>query len=560
MGAALLILTCPALAGIVVVSGGGSPWSNHYSQYLQTRSLTHGLRERFGTDAVSVAFGVGNQPLASPILADVIKEDSFTDYGESLNYRKFIVGALEGNHEANRTEIQSLLKKQSSPQEPLFLIISDHGSPNDSVVDLNYDNNCITLWGTDAKTLQERTEFETCYSREDLEEDLLKNHPRRVIYGMSQCYSGGFHRLSIKTDDEFRVQANPNICGFAASPADLPASGCSDSVDGPRYAGYERYFTSQILGADFVNSVPTGFGPAKNLREAHLRAALQDFTIDIPNSTSDFYLLELARSAQQRGLNSNFPINTRNRHLRGRIEFFSNPQKGSAFLSESSKDQTSPAPNSMAYAPLYVDRVKHLESWASAAQGAGLEDASALLEKPSRHTLKRIDSLYQAYKEILKDRNPLERESLQIEAVLTLETDLLSQTRASLIEDLGLQAPLSKYEDEMIKMAPLISTSDPYTGDRIQIFSKLWSHRFWNPESSPTDSTTQSRLQRYHEIEIQVREKDERIKSIQKQAHWLRNLYQMKQELGVLGAAIENGAISVLENYQALVDCETTPL
>ena len=55
----------------VLLSGGGTPASNNYSQFLQARAVAAYLREQYPPEAVWVFFGVGNRTGAPPALADV---------------------------------------------------------------------------------------------------------------------------------------------------------------------------------------------------------------------------------------------------------------------------------------------------------------------------------------------------------------------------------------------------------------------------------------------------------------------------------------------------------
>ena len=54
----------------VFVSGGGTPLSNNYSQYLQARGVNDGLRARFPSEAVWTFFGAGNRPDRAAVFGD----------------------------------------------------------------------------------------------------------------------------------------------------------------------------------------------------------------------------------------------------------------------------------------------------------------------------------------------------------------------------------------------------------------------------------------------------------------------------------------------------------
>lgn len=279
----------------VIISGGGTPSGNHHSQYLQTSALTEGLRTRLGDSSVEVFFGIGNQPGSVPVLADVHMRQKINGYEIDM----MLPGAIRRNSEANDANVREYFKSLPSAvsnKDTFFVFVSDHGMPNEEGP-AGYLDNCIDLWAFDPKTKQESPWAERCLSRSDLE-SLLPSQvsAKNVVYAMSQCFSGGFHRMSIKTDEaNGRLSINPRVCGFTAAPEDLTASGCTPNADGPGYAGYERYFTKQMIGRDFITGSAIPSGPRATVREAHFAATLEDLTGDIPMSSSDFYLQEWAK-------------------------------------------------------------------------------------------------------------------------------------------------------------------------------------------------------------------------------------------------------------------------
>jgi len=64
----------PPRDAYVVLSGGGTPLSNNYSQYLQARAFAGFLEARFPGQPRWVFFGIGNREGESPILADVRRQ------------------------------------------------------------------------------------------------------------------------------------------------------------------------------------------------------------------------------------------------------------------------------------------------------------------------------------------------------------------------------------------------------------------------------------------------------------------------------------------------------
>lgn len=271
-----------------VLSGGNSPSHNHYSQYLQTKTLADWLKKRFGKKRVDVLFGAGNSPNNPKILPDV--HAKFERDGGFLH--QVFYGVIEDNRPATRTETISALRDavQSTPKDDtFFLFVSDHGMPNQDADD--YENNCINLWNYNPKDESEAKWRDVCLSREDLQPLLQRDGKGKTVFAMSQCYSGSFHRMSVTRDDGYPV-ANSNICGFTSVPEDMMASGCTDDVQADRYQGYERSFTEMLTGRNVVTGKLILGAPQPTVKRTHEAAVLRDMTLDVPLSTSDIYLEE----------------------------------------------------------------------------------------------------------------------------------------------------------------------------------------------------------------------------------------------------------------------------
>jgi hypothetical protein len=285
---------------ILVLSGGGTPLTNHYSQYLQTKTLFNDLSARFPRIESTVLFGGGNQPGVLPTMGDVHRLVKL----DGLDYETLIFGEIRGNSAASPENVEKYFAQDKLSKmrgdERLFLFVSDHGMPfinADGDFDSTYDNNCIDLfgYGADLKSgdVTMMDADKRCLARKDLQSKLEnKVSAGRVVFAMSQCYSGGFHKMSV-ADGGLYPRANPRICGFTAVPEDTTASGCTADVDGPNYQGYERYFTQQLTGLDVVSGERLR-PPRGSMKEAHEQATLEDYTKDIPLSTSDYYLWKWA--------------------------------------------------------------------------------------------------------------------------------------------------------------------------------------------------------------------------------------------------------------------------
>jgi hypothetical protein len=253
------------------------------------------MREALGEDQIRVMFGVGNDTVQSLRLADVHQQV----IEDGLDLDLMLPGVIPGNAEASRANVREFLSQwnASRADKTFFLMVSDHGQNNFEIEDPHFLNNCIDTWAFDWQMKEMRSWGDRCLSREDLQAWLPEpERANRIVFAMSQCFSGGFHSLSVKIDRKLNsVSADSRICGFTSTAEDITASGCTPLADGPDYAGYERSFTKQMIGNDFITGEPTGAGFRRSLKETHRAAVLEDWTTDVPYSTSDFYLAQWAR-------------------------------------------------------------------------------------------------------------------------------------------------------------------------------------------------------------------------------------------------------------------------
>ena len=290
---ATLLLALPAHAApldrAVILSGGGSTFSNHYSQYLQTRLLTDHMRTRTSPDQVDVFFGAGNSETSGDPFPDVHRLIHSKEEGE---VDEFLPGTIPGNRMADKDTflgfVRKELKKKAKEDGNLFLFVTDHGMPNQNKNgewDHRYSNNCINLWEQDPETLLTASFKDSCLSVNELKKSLKRTPKKKLVFVMTQCFSGGFHGLSVQSDSHGYVSADRNVCGFSSTTEDTTASGCTPDVDDSSYQGYERHFAEALSGIDVVTGEKTG-APAKSVRDAHYEAARIDRTKDIPLSTA----------------------------------------------------------------------------------------------------------------------------------------------------------------------------------------------------------------------------------------------------------------------------------
>jgi len=299
----------------VLLSGGGTPLSNNYSQYLQARALGDFLGREFPPESTWVFFGVGTRDGAVPVLADVrreVKRDGFV-------VQSWVPGLLAKNRPATRESFLRALREEVLPTVrgggTLYLFVGDHGELAGAK---EKRESAITLWQlkpgrrrSGSWTTDEREILGVAELREVLAAGLGQG---RVVFCMTQCHSGGFHELGVaremvpprswfSTVPSWVPRSAPGlklrVAGYTATDEASPAAGCDANPDPERWLGYERFMPEQLLGLDLMSGQAKGPG-VRSLAEAHEAATLIDQTIDKPRSTSEHYLAVWARLIETR--------------------------------------------------------------------------------------------------------------------------------------------------------------------------------------------------------------------------------------------------------------------
>jgi hypothetical protein len=296
----------------VILSGGGTPLSNNYSQYLQARALAAFFEEHYGPESTWVFFGVGNRAGETPLLGDTRQEVK----RDGLLVESWLPGALPRNRPATRASFLRALREEILPVVhdggKLFLFIGDHGELSRS----NAPESEITMW-----QLKRRGAGTNWYT--DNAEVLGVNELRsvlsqglgtgEVVFCMTQCHSGGFQHLAVRRtiavpDTWFTAMSRPwpapesapfvKAAGFTATDEASLAAGCDPDPDSEKWAGYERFMPEQLLGLDLFTLQPSGVA-RPSFAAAHEAATLVDTTIDKPRATSELFLDRWARTIER---------------------------------------------------------------------------------------------------------------------------------------------------------------------------------------------------------------------------------------------------------------------
>ena len=297
----------------VLLSGGGTPLSNNYSQYLQARALADFFGREFPPDATWVFFGIGNRDDAPPILADARREAK----RDGLVVQSWLPGVLPRNRAATKENFLRALREEILPTVngggTLYLFVGDHGELAGKG---DARESAITMWqlrrgrrggwSTDDKEVLGVAELRRVFA--------AGLGQGRVVFAMTQCHAGGFHELGVAREmnaprtwftavPAWAAGRAPGvrlrIAGFTATDEASVAAGCDPDPDPERWAGYERFLPEALLGVDLMSSQLKG-AAAPSFAEAHAAATLVDRTIDKPRATSEHYLESWARLIETR--------------------------------------------------------------------------------------------------------------------------------------------------------------------------------------------------------------------------------------------------------------------
>ena len=300
----------------VLLSGGGTPATNNYSQYLQAQAIAGFFERECPPERSWIFFGSGNRPDAPPVLGDVRRELK----RDGRLVESWLPGTLPRNRTATRESFLRALREEILPVVrgggTLYLFIGDHGELAGT---RDQRESAITMW--QLKSSRRRagewyTDDKEILGVAELRQVLAAGLGEgRVVFGMTQCHSGGFHELAVAKEmtppREWFVGSPPvwaatgasrlrlHAAGFTATDEASPAAGCDADPDPERWAGYERFLPEALLGFDLMTGASKGAG-VTSLAAAHERATLVDRTIDKPRATSEHYLEAWARLIETR--------------------------------------------------------------------------------------------------------------------------------------------------------------------------------------------------------------------------------------------------------------------
>jgi hypothetical protein len=262
----------PAIS-FLVLGGGGAP---DYNEIALEKNLLYFQRtlQKLGYEpsVAAMFFANGNDGQATVRYID-----------EADDQEKFKVPQiphLDGAATLDNLETWLASDRQAnSSHADLFVYFTGHGALNRR----NADNNAILLWDQERVSVRE---FSNLLDR--LPED------KTVTAMMAQCFSGSFANFIYKDGNPRKPLASQNRCGFFATVKTQPSVGCTPAVDESDYRDYSSSFFAGLSGRDRIGKpVPSADYDRDgkvSYAEAHAFAKVDEYTTDLPISTSEAWL------------------------------------------------------------------------------------------------------------------------------------------------------------------------------------------------------------------------------------------------------------------------------
>jgi hypothetical protein len=273
----------------IAVGGGAEPRSGQVS-LEQDVALA---RSVFGPAGV-ILFGGGRDALSVQVLRGKANGDPLLrDLGDLLDPREgrdasYRRSSLPIDGPAGRADVTAALRAAlAQGDDPLLVYMALHGEQGETARD-----NEVDLWG--GSTL----------SVADLATLLDRAPPlRQVRLVVASCFSGGFANLAFAAADSERGPAPTPRCGLFASEWNRESSGCDPNPDRRAQEGFSVYFLHALRGEDRagkplpVAEIDYDGDGRVSLLEAETRVRIASRSIDVPNTTSERWLRQVAPAA-----------------------------------------------------------------------------------------------------------------------------------------------------------------------------------------------------------------------------------------------------------------------
>lgn len=259
----------------LVFAGGGDRYNNEIALeknvlYFQRTLQNMGFNPLFA----GTFFANGNNGRATIRYLDPLGNQQF-----KVPEIPYLEGA------ATRQNLQKWfdVAAEKTVNNPIFFYFTGHGLKNEE----DSNNNSMLLWKNKIVSVRE------------LSKTLDKLPPETpVVTMMAQCFSGSFANIIYRGGDPTKPVALQSRCGFFATIKTLPSVGCTPEVN---EADYEDYSSSFFAGLSGINRTGQKVASADynedgkvSYAEAHAFAKVDEQTMDLPVSTSEVWLQEMA--------------------------------------------------------------------------------------------------------------------------------------------------------------------------------------------------------------------------------------------------------------------------
>jgi len=266
----------------LLINGGDKPESNYLSHLHHLEDMVELLGRRgVAAERIHIFSADGQDESADLATRDAPPPDFWLIEGTGLGNRLRPHSELTNTRWAGVTLHPAKLialrdwfekaRKEIGPQDQLLVFVTDHGTSDRK----DPANAAISLWREKLTV----SEFKTLLA------PLVPGI--RVVFVMSQCYSGAFADLMYDTGSS---QASGNVCGFFSTKPELKAYGCYPEGRDRDRMGHAFQFIDALS-----REATTG--------AAHLEVLVADDTPDVPLRSSDVYLARLvSEEATARGM------------------------------------------------------------------------------------------------------------------------------------------------------------------------------------------------------------------------------------------------------------------
>jgi hypothetical protein len=214
---------------------------------------------------------------------------------------------------------------------------------------------------------------------------------------------------------------------------------------------------------------------------------------------------------------------------------------------------------------MYFGMLEEIRQWVKAAKDSGLPDAEALLVEDIEDLKKEHDRIDRERVQAETEKEAASDKTEEIYQELLKNPELSSKVYDPLIEELGLGPIYSVEKDKLVSSAPLIATKDPETGRFVGLYKLLkrrmtWAWDYLETHSKEISKELSDDLSEVNALDATYDDAEERYVKSNLRFRLVRSLLRMRNELGILGAAIQTDSQQVVDTYRALLSCESTPL